>query len=177
MLLSSTLRYEHAMLTCDLTNPDLIDAAGRMVLEHDLIHLRRARFLWKSTCFERLLVRNFDDRTRRISIEVAFDADFADLFEVRGHHRERRGAHRPPKVEAGRVVLAYLGLDDRERTTTLTFDPVPDRLTGGRAEIVLELAPREARPLFLEVSCGADETDQPPRRGFFRALRDRKSTR
>src|SRR3546814_11546255 len=118
MLLSSTLRYEHAMLTCDLTNPDLIDAAGRMVLEHDLIHLRRSRFLWKSTCFERLLVRNFDDRTRRISIEVAFDADFADLFEVRGHRRPRRGAPQPPPVEAGRVVTPPRRRDARERTTT-----------------------------------------------------------
>ena len=31
--LSSTLRDDNAMLTCDLTNPDLYDATGRLVLE------------------------------------------------------------------------------------------------------------------------------------------------
>src|SRR5512146_628536 len=41
MLLSSTLRDDNAALICDLTNPDLFDANGQVILEHDLIHLRR----------------------------------------------------------------------------------------------------------------------------------------
>src|SRR4029450_6775823 len=47
MLLSSTLRDDNAMLTCDLTNPDLYDTLGRLALEHDMVHLRRMRFLWR----------------------------------------------------------------------------------------------------------------------------------
>src|SRR3954470_12320151 len=84
MLLSSTLRDDNATLTCDLTNPDLFDKNGRLGAAHDLIHLRRTRFLWNATCFERLVVRNFDVCSRQVSVELAFEADFADLFEVRG---------------------------------------------------------------------------------------------
>src|SRR5208283_1291793 len=72
LLLSSSLRDDNATLTCDLTNPDLFDREGRVDLAHDLIHLRRSRFLWKSSCFERIYVRNFDERRRRIEIAVEF---------------------------------------------------------------------------------------------------------
>jgi hypothetical protein len=58
MLLSSTLRDDNAMLTCDLTNPDLYDATGRLVLEHDMIHVRRMRFLWQAACHERLALHH-----------------------------------------------------------------------------------------------------------------------
>src|SRR6478736_2239089 len=62
MLLSSTLRDDNATLTCDLTNPDLSDEKGKLTLEHDLIHMRRTRFLWNAGCYERLAVRNYDER-------------------------------------------------------------------------------------------------------------------
>src|SRR5690606_35566068 len=82
MLLSSTLRDDNAMLTCDLTNPDIADESGRVVLGHALIHLRRSRFLWQGRCYERVTVRNYDDRDHRLRVEIGFSADFADLFEV-----------------------------------------------------------------------------------------------
>ena len=75
MLLSSTLRDDNATLTCDLTNPDLFDQDGRLVLAHDLVHVRRTRLLWNATCFERLAVHNFDGTRRRLRLSVAFAAD------------------------------------------------------------------------------------------------------
>ena len=161
ILLSSTLRDDNAMLTCDLTNPDLYGEAGQLVLAHDLIHIRRSKFLWKSTCFERLLVRNFDDQPRRLSIELRFEADFADLFEVRGTRRPHRGTFRPARVEADTVTLAYTGLDERTRTTSLRFDPAPTRLESGSAQFEIEVSPRGRTVIFVEIRC--DEA-LPPRR-------------
>ena len=37
LLLSSSMRADNAMLTCDLTNPDFFDAPGKVALQHDLI--------------------------------------------------------------------------------------------------------------------------------------------
>ncbi len=45
------MRDDNATLTCDLTNPDLADANGEIYLEHDLIHLRRSRFIWNGACY------------------------------------------------------------------------------------------------------------------------------
>jgi len=178
MLLSSTLRDDNAVLTCDLTNPDLYDAAGRVWLDHDLIHLRRSRFLWNATSFERVLVRNFDERRRSITIAVAFEADFADLFEVRGTRRERRGERLPAEVGSSRVTLRYRGLDARDRSMTLSFDPRPTRLTADQAVFELDLAAGEAQSIFVEVNCGTEGVNHPPRRAFFSALREaRRSLR
>jgi glycogen debranching enzyme len=172
ILLSSTLRDDNATLTCDLTNPDLLDAAGRLRLEHDLIHLRRSRFLWNAGCFERLNVRNFDDKPRRMELGISFAADFADLFEVRGAHRARRGETHPPKIGGGHATLSYTGLDKRRRSTTIGFDPAPTKLSAHEAIFVLDLAPCESRSLFVEIDCRNEQRTPEAHRAFFIALRD-----
>jgi glycogen debranching enzyme len=58
MLLSSNLRDDNHTLTFDLTNPDLF-ADGAVVLERDLIHIRRSKLVWSAGCFERLAFHNF----------------------------------------------------------------------------------------------------------------------
>ncbi len=125
MLLSSTLRDDNATLTCDLTNPDLFDGQQQLILPHDLVHVRRSRFLWQGKCFERISLRSFDEETRTVRLLLDFGADFADLFEVRGTHRERRGTQNPARVGPATVALSYTGLDKVTRTTTLSFDPKP----------------------------------------------------
>lgn len=172
MLLSSTLRNDNATLTCDLTNPDLYDKNDRCHLEHDLIHVRRTRFLWKSSCFERLMVRNFDSEARKVRFSLAFSADFADLFEVRGSRRDKRGTYHAPRLEPNRITLAYTGLDGLRRETALCFDPAPTRLTADHAIFEIELAPRETRLFFLEIRCCSARTEPPSRRAFFQALRE-----
>ncbi|MDY0882241.1 amylo-alpha-1,6-glucosidase [Dongia soli] len=170
LLLSSTLRDDNATLTCDLTNPDLFDADGKLVLEHDVLHLRRSRFLWNGACYERLAVRNYDNRPRRVRIEIAFAADFADLFEVRGTQRERHGRMLNPEIGTDRVTLAYLGLDNRRRMTNLRFDPVPQEISTGHAAFLLDLAPRQAKTVAMEIACDAAR-DGSLRRNFGRAIR------
>ena len=172
ILLSSTLRDDNSVLTCDLTNPDVVDDARRIVLSHDLIHIRRSRFLWEGCCFERIAVRSFDGDPHRIRIGLSFAADFADLFEVRGTPRERRGTARPARIEKTAVALAYGGLDGRRRTTTISFDPAPARLSGQDALFDFDLPPHGTCLIFVQVSCReAGERDAVPRL-FLTALRD-----
>lgn len=172
MLLSSTLRDDNATLTCDLTNPDLHDPAGRLVLGHDLIHIRRTRFLWKASCYERIAVRNFDDNLLCVRLTIAFAADFADLFEVRGAKRESHGTHQPPDIGADRAILSYTGLDKKRRTVGLAFDPAPTSLTGQQATYVVDIAPGATQSLFIHIGCDTNPPAQLPHRMFFVALRD-----
>ncbi|WP_064711064.1 amylo-alpha-1,6-glucosidase [Rhizobium bangladeshense] len=172
MLLSSTLRDDNATLTCDLTNPDQFDDNGRLVLGHDLIHLRRSRFLWNACCYERLAVRNYDDRRQYVRIQIAFEADFADLFEVRGTARARRGRHLPVVMEQDRVLLAYIGLDERKRTTRLSFMPEPAEIRNHLVTYDLDLEPHETKSLFIQIGCDQASADRLSRLSFFLALRD-----
>lgn len=162
ILLSSTMRDDNAALICDLTNPEL---AGREAtpLHSDNLHIRRTQFLWEATLYERMRIRNFGNQEARIRLELRFEADFADIFEVRGTARCQRGNYRPVEVAASRVTCRYLGRDDRERTTEMRFDPAPDEIASDGAAFEFSLAPGEAQILFIQVE--ANGTGERPGAG------------
>jgi glycogen debranching enzyme len=161
MLLSSTLRDDSATLTSDLTNPDLFEG-GRLVMDHDQLHIRRSTYLWQATLRERILVRSFADVARTVTLDLHFAADFADLFEVRGTARGQRGRHHPPALAMDGVVFAYTGLDQRRRTTTIRFDPAPTRLEGARAQFSMDLPPGGRGVFFLEIACNLASPPERP---------------
>ena len=139
-------------------------------LKHARGTLSRARFVWQDCLYERVRLRNVGPAARRVTLDITFAADFADVFEVRGHHRARRGVQTPARIAADHVVLAYRGLDDRERTTRVVFDPPPARLDAGSARFEIELAPGTHRSLFIRIAC-----EPGPPAPFFTALRDTKA--
>ena len=101
LLLSSKIEDDNAALMVDLTNPDLLaDDDETPALQRDMVHILRSKFLWRGGCYERLGLRNFASSDFRIDLEIIFGADFADIFEVRGKHRARRGERRSrfPKI-------------------------------------------------------------------------------
>ncbi len=172
LLLSSDMREDNASLTCDLTNPDLFDGE-RLLLEHDLVHIRRSCFVFEGACHQRLAVRSYADTAQTFALELRFSADFADLFEVRGQRRPRRGTVHAPQIGHDTVTLAYSGLDGAARRTRLRFAPAPERIEPGRAIFALHLAPGERVTLYVEVRCMPQEARAaPPAEAFFIALRD-----
>ncbi|WIW90599.1 amylo-alpha-1,6-glucosidase (plasmid) [Sphingobium sp. V4] len=176
ILLSSALRDDNAMLTCDLANPDFFGDDGRVAVEHDLIHLRRTRFIWKDALYERITIRNFDTETRQISIELGFAADFADLFEIRGMTRLRRGTIRDAQVGSADVLLGYMGRDDRERRTHLHFDPMPDELTENHARFDVTVPPGQRCALFTRICCDRAEGGSALPKQFLKSLREAMQT-
>jgi len=171
MLLSSAVSTDNAMLTCDLTNPDM--PAATPFLEHGQIHIRRAKFLCDGTCHERLTIRSYAPGTTHVTLDIDFAADFADLFEVRGMTRPRRGQLLATRLEAAQAVLAYDGLDQLRRATLLRFDPTPSDLRPGRARYRLALQEGVPVTLGLDISCREGEVASaaPPGAGFLPAMR------
>src|SRR5580692_11419104 len=171
LLLGSHIRDDNSALVVDLTNPDLI-LDQHVVLEKDTVHILRTTFLWRETAYQRFGLRNYAAQEIDLRLSILFENDFADLFEVGGSHRERRGIVTTKLRGDDQVLLNYLGLDAKVRHTTLTFDPPPDRLATGVAVYDLHLAPGEMRPLFLTAGC--DQTTIRPRpflRSFIAARR------
>lgn len=97
LLLSSAVRRDNLMLSVDLTNPD-IDLGKGQILPRGSLHIYRSKLIWHGACHERIHVRNFTLTTLNISLALEFAADYADIFEVRGQHRQRRGYLREPHV-------------------------------------------------------------------------------
>ena len=165
LLLSSTVQDNNALLTADITNPDFFDEEGRLRLARDTIHLVRAKYIWQARAYERLAIRNFDARGQGICLTLLFQADFADLFEVRGHRRERRGRTTADVVDGKMVTFTYHGLTGDRNRTRLQFAPEPKLIEPGRAVYDQVLKPRI--PPITEVT-GSDQQ----RRGH----RDRESS-
>src|SRR5213083_1558849 len=129
LLLSSTVREDNAVLAVDATNPDVC-RNSETVIARGTIHFFRSKILWEKTCQERLRIHNYGRAAVEFSFAIELDADFADIFELRGTKRERRGRRVETAVKGDRLVLAYEGLDERLRRTRIVFDPRPTRLTA-----------------------------------------------
>jgi len=170
LVLSSTVQPDNVVLDVDLTNPDFFDAAGRCVLAKDTFHVARAKFLWDACCHELLTITSYAETRRRLRLALDFGADFADLFEIRGQRRARRGAVSAEIVSDHEAAFHYASLDGLARRTRIAFGPRPARLTArdgaGRAEFELDLAARERRPLAITVQCAEGDAAAPERRYF-----------
>src|ERR1700757_1358743 len=142
LLLGSNLRDDNSALTVDLTNPDIY-RQGRIVLQKDMLHIVRTVFLWRGTAYQRIGLQNHGDRRANFELTLLFDNDFADLFEVRGEKRSRRGIGASRLSGPVDVVLDYKGLDGKSRMTALHFDPRPTRLATNSAIWHLELEPHQ----------------------------------
>ena len=168
LLLRSNVRDDNTQLTVDLTNPDVY-FDHRLVLPKDTVHVVRTIFLWRDTVYQRLAVHNYGDRAVDLRLTMLFDSDFADLFEVRGLQRERRGLITRYAVRPAATVLSYEGLDAQLRQTVLSFEPPPAEITATTASYRLNLGPKEVMPICCTIGCGTPEPPKPV--PFARGLR------
>jgi glycogen debranching enzyme len=151
LLLGSSAKRDNGRLAFDLTNTDLGRGARR--LPHSSLHLSRTKVLYDGTCHERLVVRSFVRRKVQLSLTIRYQADFADLFEVRGVRRAAHGRQLRPIVTRQGVVLRYTGLDGVMRRTRLSFSVAPDRISGDEASFKLEVPGRRAVTLDVAINC------------------------
>ena len=172
LLLSSIVQDNNALLTADLTNPDFFDAAGRLRLAKDTIHIVRAKFIWQARVYERLAVRNFDHRSHAIRLTWQFQTDFADLFEVRGHQRAARGRTSAAIHARHAITFTYDGLAGDVSRTIVQFAPAPTRLEVGEAVFELSLEPHARVSLFCVVECDGGSVIRPWAERFFVCLRE-----
>ena len=167
LLLGSNLRDDNSALTVDLTNPDVY-RNERIVLQKDMLHIVRTIFLWRGTAYQRIGLQNHGEGTASFDLTLLFDNDFADLFEVRGERRPRRGIGSSKLLGPADVALEYIGLDGSSRSTAVQFDPRPTRLATNAATYHLDLAPQQATALFVSVACNKPAALKPA--PFFRGL-------
>ena len=152
LLLSSSVENDNVILTVDLTNPDIYQG-NAIVLPRETLHVRRSKFLWDGTCHERIAVHNFDARAQTCWLSLNFAADFADLFEIRGMQRPARGEITTAVVGGAKTIFRYVGLDQVERRSEMSFEPAPSRLTKNQATYQLKLEPGGQAAIIVTVRC------------------------
>ena len=109
--------------TIQLTNPDFLrDPRDKLdpevVLRRQSLGVVRERLIAEGFG-ERIRIDNFTTHPERCSLTLRLDADFADIFEVRGVVRAERGRRVPDAAQGDAVTFGYVGLDGRRRRTLL----------------------------------------------------------
>lgn len=174
LLLGSVIQDDNAALTVDLTNPDIL-SGEKTLLPRDMIALNRTKFVWQGVLYERIGLRNYDTHRRVFRLDCFFDADFRDLFEVRGMQRPRRGRRAVAVLPPDCVTFNYEGLDNVMRQTTMRFEPWPTRLASDRVTYEIGLEPDERRSIVITVACEEQEPGRASRSevpNFLKAFRD-----
>jgi glycogen debranching enzyme len=167
LLLGSNMREDNAVFIADLTNPDMFTPDRVLILEKDTLHINRSSFVWRDTLFQRVSLRNHSARRVELSLAITFTADFADVFEVRGMRRARRGTFSSRLNPPSEAVLSYLGLDDFIRVTSAYFDPPPTRLSEREATYLITLTAHETMSMCIAVRCNPNAPRPAP---FIRSL-------
>jgi glycogen debranching enzyme len=155
LLLSSTIREDNAFLSVDLTNVDT-NLNGNGELSRGTVHLFRLQFLRGATCYHYFRLLNYGLEPVRVSLQLQFEADFADIFEVRGTKRSRKGERLPDHATNGQVILSYRGLDDVLRRSCLEFSPQPASLSTREAAFEIALGPKGENCVSCMTTCERD---------------------
>ncbi|MCG6137192.1 MAG: amylo-alpha-1,6-glucosidase [Nostoc sp. LLA-1] len=165
ILLSSSAERGFSMsVLC--TNPRIDEQ-----LKAETIGIRREIVL-NGALFEEIEVANYSTTTVRFELSISFDADFVDLFEVRGAQREQRGrllhlvesasaegesvigdgvspvSSHPSHHREESLTLAYQGVDGLLMESRIQFQyRQPDHFKGHTAIWQFELASHETQKL------------------------------
>jgi glycogen debranching enzyme len=106
------------------------------------VFLHREQILESEGLYDILQIQNFHSDTAHLVVEITYDSDFMDIFQVRGIIRGKSGRYFEPLITGTQMAFVYEGLDERIRTTTLSFNPTPTRISGHTSRWELDLEPR-----------------------------------
>jgi glycogen debranching enzyme len=105
LLLSSTVESDNLVFTADLANVD-VSEDHNVIVERGTIHVLRSKFLWRDVCYEEFQIVNYGLTPVDIPLHLAIAADFADIFEVRGTRREKRGRRLEDQIDSDSILLS-----------------------------------------------------------------------
>lgn len=149
-------------LTAVFTNPPLITSGGAKLPGQQLVVQRRR--VIDGSVMESLTFSNYARHAVTIEVRVRFDADFRDIFEVRGFERRLPPPTVTAEISSDSVSYRCMGADGVDRTVALGLSRPATRIDRDEAAFLLELEPRGSERIEIEVciagSPGGREGDE-----------------
>ncbi len=151
MLLNSSASHDNILVSIDLTTPDLYNGSD-LILSKGKLHIFRSKFLWDERYYEHIRFKNYDKQTLAIDLSFSIDADYSDIFEVRGIERKKRGVLQAVKTTGKGINLGYRGLDKILYQTSVEFEPPPDKVTEQQVSYSFSINTKESKNLYLQIT-------------------------
>ena len=119
---------------------------------HEQILLDR-RVVITDGAYEKLSLTNYGLEKTSAVLDMQFASDFADMFEVRGSKRTRRGTLETVEVDRDNstVTFSYTGLDGKRMQTALQFQGCKPHLEPSSATVTFDLAPKETKTVYVAI--------------------------
>ncbi|HEV2961727.1 MAG TPA: amylo-alpha-1,6-glucosidase [Candidatus Angelobacter sp.] len=110
-------------------------------IPENTIHIRREQLLSSDILYDYLTFENFNFHELELTIELAYEADYVDVFQVRGVARQQIGHYYKPLIHRDSLIFYYRGLDEVVRETVIHFSPHPEHIEYATARWKLTLPP------------------------------------
>jgi glycogen debranching enzyme len=134
----------------DLAVPDPEVPGTDVRANRHSVHIRREMLL-DDRFVERVTLTSFLTHPVDYWVDLGLGADFADIFEVRGWRRERRGTYYRPVVSDDAIDYRYRGTDGQTLRTQVRFLTPPQEVRPDGARWHTHLTPGAKATLEWQV--------------------------
>jgi glycogen debranching enzyme len=146
----------------ELTVKGSLESNG-LDLPVNTVYVHREQLLESDVLYDVIHFENFHQERTRLSVEIAYDADFMDIFQVRGIVRGKSGHYYEPIAMRDSMSFVYEGLDKRVRTTTVRFAPQPAKIKDRVAHWDVDLEPLGKAVIAATVRAHSEMGQSPSR--------------
>lgn len=148
--------------TLIVTNPELKDCTGTTISKETLLGTLTTII---PGCVRHChTIQNFNTFPVTLNLTFEFDADFEDMFTIRGISPPTAAKVLPARYDGKNLYLSYEGEDKHRRNTIITFDPLPTRLEGKKCTFELKIKPHGSQTVNVEISIEEIKPGQEPER-------------
>ncbi|WP_059104321.1 amylo-alpha-1,6-glucosidase [Shouchella shacheensis] len=152
ILLSSTAS-ENYYTTILLTNPHMKEN-GVLELWRESVELERKRFICQGVCYEMVTATNYYPQPINFTLGMHMDADFIDMFLIRGFQSGNVGKRTASEVSEKGVTFHYVGADELKRSTTIRWDQLPSEVTENEVSFDIALSNGEKQTIVFAIAPG-----------------------
>ena len=155
LLLNSNIKRDNTLMTVDMTTTDIY-SGGEIIIPKGVLHVFRSKILWDGVHYEHIHISNYGEADANIVVDIDIDADYEDIFEVRGEKRHRRGVYQRRIYKDKEILLGYKGLDDITRRTHVRFSEKPTSNIAKQYRFAFHLPAKGEKELYISTACEVD---------------------
>ena len=140
------------MAEFELTNHDLKQSKGGKIKKQSLrLHWQRIIQASQLCVQEVITCTNYTVEPLEFVLSFSFEADFEDIFEIRGLNPPKSGHKKSPVWHRGALTFSYDGADGLHRSVSIQISPRLQTRHRKGADIAMSLGPNESKVVQLAI--------------------------
>jgi glycogen debranching enzyme len=151
-ILLSSVAAENYLATIRLTNEHM-EKEGELILWRESLEIERKRLVHNGAYYEMISLTNFYPKAIEFDFSILFDADFDDMFVVRGFQNGDVGKKTGVTHKSGKIIIGYMGADEVNRETRIQWNEPETRIDEeGKIHYRIRLNPKETKQITFFVA-------------------------